>query len=112
MYPIVKIIYGFPLHNNQIDYVHSAAINNALEDELPGFMTFYSGAGYMPCAFGIFLDEFDGAHHHVDLSSMNLKPSEQQIFDFVKLVQNLDEPTCTELVKYGYPRIFFLWTTS
>jgi hypothetical protein len=114
MYAIAQVIYGIPLNDNNGIVEQSEKLEYAIEDHDPGFLTFYSGHGEaIPSAFGIAVDEFDEACHHVDLSKLRLVPMQTDQDAFQELWDQLDEELKTEITtKYGTPRMFFLWSTS
>jgi hypothetical protein len=115
MYAIAQVIYGIPLNSNNYfeDNRQSADLDLALENADPGFLRYYSGgADVPPSAFGIELSSFDEACHHVDLSSLVLEPTDAQHSEFAHLLEALEPALREEVLSYGEPRVFFLWSTS
>ena len=112
MYSIGKIIYGIPLVNGQAD--RSEALDEFVEDESLGVLTYYSGsADETPAAFGVELGSFDAIEGAMDMAQLALEPTTNQIVKFGNLWSSLDPTLQAEINKvYGQPRTFVLWTTS
>lgn len=115
MYAIPVVIFGLPLHTNERKQVeHSEALESALETDDAGFITYYSGGSDVaPQAFGVELCQFDEACHHVNVSTLVLKPNAKEKKTFNSLWASLSDELRKELTtNYGTPRVFILWTTS
>ena len=120
MYAIAEIVYGIPLNTNKGSEKWSEELELALDnEEFDGLMTFYSGGDCPPAMFGVVLGEFDEACHHVDLDSLKLKPTTEDIMEYHRMFEALPETLQQEIVmKYGKPKgcgepwVFFLWSTS
>jgi hypothetical protein len=116
MYTIANLIYGFPLHNNTSNQLKwSDELEEAVNNEEPGFLTFYDGGlDVVPSAFGVIIKEFDVCVHHTDLYEIDLFPTDHQIQLFNDQLNNLTPTLQEEIKKYGipYPRRFILWSSS
>ena len=115
MYSIGNIIYGVPLNRNQYNYKQPLIIERAIEDEIPGFLSYYNGGGGdIPSAFGIEIGEFDCCCHHTELTSLTLKPTVEQVAQFNTLLANKDisDKLRDAILQFGEPRVFFLWSSS
>lgn len=113
MYTIFKVVYGVPLNKNDTKTKWSKELEDALDNQAEGFLTYYSGAGdTVPAAFGIELDEFDDACHHVELLELITKPAWPQWQLYGELFAQQTPKMQKEIAKYGQPRVFFLFTTS
>lgn len=117
MYAIVTVIYGIPLNTNDSDeeILWSEELETFIEaNEDKGFFLPYSGSGDVsPSAFGVGLDGFDEACHHVEISDLKLKPSAAQLKKYARLWEALPDFVRSEItIKYGTPRTFLLWSTS
>lgn len=119
MYAIVNVVYGIPLHDNNtldamLDKEWSDELGSAIDEEYPGILGFYSGSSNcVPTAFGVLIDTFDEACHHVDLSSIRFQPDVTQIKQYDEEWAALPKTLQTEITsKFGKPRVFMLWTTS
>ena len=117
MYTIVNIIYGVPLNSNKYPIVKMPVIvENAIDDELPGFLAYYNGGGEcVPSAFGIELGKFDCCCHHTELSSLTLQPTVKQRKLFKKMLKDttkISEKLYKALLTFGEPQVFFLWSSS
>jgi len=115
MYAIAQVIYGLPLHlNSDNDDDWSDELEEAVEGEEDGFLTYYSGAGdHNPAAFGIHLCEFDEACDHIALTDLKLKPDEAQKEAFKRKLSALSNELRKEVTsRYSEPRTFILWSTS
>jgi len=141
MYAIAEVIYGIPLctstkvkNAHGMEYLEEDAkrterVELALEGqdlddedaELPlaeskgevGFNSPYSGSSdTLPGSFGVILDAFDEACHHIELSDLCLQPTEEQKAAYQATWNALPEALRADLAVYGEPRVFFLWSTS
>jgi hypothetical protein len=82
MYTIVNVVYGTPFEDasekelNAIEY---------LEDS--GLHSYYTGSGdYAPTIFGVELCEFDECQMALDVSTLQLVPTPEQIEEYHRLV--------------------------
>ena len=114
MYAIVTVIYGIPLNANNKSTKWSDELEDAIDNEEEGFISPYSGSSEKPpVAFGIPLDSFNEACHHVELTDVHIIPTSKEISQFDELWNKLPETLQLEIAQnYGHPRIFFLWSTS
>jgi hypothetical protein len=113
MYSIAKIIYGIPLSLDSWSHERTEAIEDAIECEGDGFISYYSGLGSLkPAAFGIEIDSFDACTHHVDIVKLKLTPNGSVLDEFNRIYESLVPELKEGLQIYGNPRVFFLWTTS
>ncbi len=116
MYSIANIIYGIPLNSNDSysDTESSEELSELAFSDEDGFLRYYSGSADVdPLAFGIRIDEFDEACHHVDLSTLKLVPTDAELLEYNRLWNTLDIAIQEEITEnYGTPRVFFLWSTS
>jgi hypothetical protein len=88
-------------------------LEEAVESEADGFLTYYSGHGDDPVAFGVQLDCIDEACYSIDISSIKLEPSDAQRREFYRLWEHLEDEVKTAIEqKFGQPRSFILWSTS
>lgn len=87
-------------------------LTEAIVGEYDGFLTYYSGNGDTPAAFGVSLDCFDEADAYNNIASLKLEPTDAQKREFDRLWDHVDVDLKPEIEKYGQPRTFFLWTTS
>lgn len=117
MYAICNVILGWPLNTNGPGKANdwSEELENAIEDEQPGFIQHYRGSGEdMPTAFGVELCEFDECAHHTFISDITLTSTREQETEIIALFNGLTPSLRREIItKYGLePRIFILWTSS
>jgi hypothetical protein len=89
-------------------------VEDALLNVEDGFHTDYSGhAGIRPAAFGINLESsMDECSHHTDLSSLRITPTDEEIAEYQRLYDELDDELKADLAVFGEPRVFILWATS
>lgn len=113
-YAIATPIYGIPVGHN--DW-HSVNMSEELElmfaQEAPGIIMMYSGGGETPRAFGVEAGkEINECCHHMEISALvtEVKPAVKKKFD--ELWEALDDSIKKELLTYGNPRLFYLWSTS
>lgn len=115
-YAIAEAIYGVPLVSKDLgDPQVPQIIEEAIEDELEGILTYYSGsADETPAAFGVDLRYgFDECSGYLEMSDVNPTVTEEQKEELNKLLNNLDEDLRKAILEYGgTPRVFFLWSTS
>tara|TARA_R110000868_G_scaffold324272_5_gene585169 strand:- start:757 stop:1104 length:348 start_codon:yes stop_codon:yes gene_type:complete len=113
-YAIAHVIYGIPLNSNDDEVKKSDELEDLIEDEPEGMLGYYSGsAPWIPTAFGVELHEFDECNHHIDLDTINLQPTAEQLAQFNTEWANLPAEIKEEIIKsYGLPRVFLLWSTS
>lgn len=116
MYAIAHIIYGIPLNSNDNVIEVSDVLEMIIEDdETDGIISYYRGSGedLHPQAFGVGVCEFDECNHHIDLSTLNFTPTNEQRWKFQDLYNALPIEIRTEMVsKFGPPRTFLLWSSS
>lgn len=114
MYTIATIIYGLPLHYSGWDDVeYSDELDAAIQWDTEGFHQFYSGsAPQSPTAFGVLLGEFNECSPYVDIASLTILPSIEQVEKYNQLWDSLSEELKIELTTFGVPRSFILWSTS
>lgn len=110
MYCIVQIMYGVPLEGVQ----EGTHLSDILEDgDTEGLHTYYSGGGdETPAAFGVEIGTFDEANFSIDVSSLALTATPQQIQEYQRMFAALPSEIQSEVKKRGEPRVFFLFTTS
>jgi hypothetical protein len=115
-YAIASVYYGLPLKagNSYSESGRSERIKDALENREDGFHTDYSGhASIRPGAFGIDLESsMDECSHHTDLSSLRITPSDEEIAEYQRLYDDLDDELKADLAVFGEPRVFILWASS
>lgn len=112
-YAIANLIYGVPLHTNDSLYERPESLNNALEDEIEGFLAYYSGSGYSPGAFGIKVDEVDECSHHSELHLAKFMANgHQHHVDYERLLKQLPKELQDQIKAFGHPRLFILWSSS
>lgn len=111
-YAIFTVFYGIPLEAPDTGPFPDS-VGEAQDMELPGFHRQYSGhAQVTPACFGVELDQFDECDHHINLSSLTLAPTSEQVTEFQTLFDALDPEVREGLQKFGEPRVFFLTSTS
>jgi hypothetical protein len=115
-YAIAQVIFGVPLN---IDEENDTVLVDALEefDAQDGFLTYYSGSGDTPAAFGVELDCFDECCYSIDIANIKLEPSDGQRRKFYELWEHLEPEMRAEIKKASgqtvfVPRTFILWSTS
>lgn len=116
-YAIGNVIYGIPLGTNRYNPTGesewSEELSIAIEDELTGFLQYYSGSGDVPAAFGVELCEFDEACYFVDITGLTLRPTIEQQAEVERAFNALPISLREEIItKFGTPRTFILWSTS
>lgn len=116
MYAIAHLIYGHPLVTNDAGPSPRARwprVDAAIEDEVEGFLTYYSGAAdETPAAFGIRLGHFDEACAFVPLSDIPLAPTDEQKAQYEAQFAALAPELQDDLRSLGSPAVFLLWSTS
>jgi len=113
MYTIVNVIYGVPVKFSDNDTYNNSSLSYHFTFVHPGFLEYYNGSGHItPRAFGILIDAFDECAYHTELSSIRLQPSEEQIEKYNQLFSSLGMDERADLIPFGKPRVFFLWTTT
>lgn len=113
MYAIATVFYGVPLNSNEAEIPKSSLLEEAIEEEQDGFTQLYSGgSNCVPSAFGVQLSEFDECCHHIDISTLQLSPTAEQVTEYKRLYEALEPELQKELEVYGEPRVFILWSTS
>jgi len=113
-YAIFTVMYGVPLNSNGWgEDERTTEFEEFIDSDGPGLVTPYSGNGSVPpCGFGIVLDQFDEARHHIDLSTLTLAPTGQQLKQYEILLNEIPDEVREEFTKYGPPRVFFLTGSS
>lgn len=77
-YCIMNVMYGYPLRKDD-DYGDlPEELQAAVEEEVEGFTSYYSGSGEMPVAFAVALDDFDEATAYVDVNQIQMSPTKAQ----------------------------------
>lgn len=111
-YACFKIIYGLPLYSDENK--RTVELEDFIEQYPSGLHTYYSGSAELtPACFGIKLDGFNECSDFINLSSLKLQPSAEQIKEYESLWSNLSKETQEMLEKQcGKPRVFFLTHTS
>ena len=110
-YAIFTVMYGVPLSSDTTS--RSELIEDLIEIDPTGLHAMYSGcASENPAGFGVVLDAFDEAGHHVELSALKLIPTAEQIEEYNHLFSTLSEEFQGAVKEYGNPRVFFLISTS
>lgn len=108
--PVIHLFYGIPLSLGEVGQKssRSALITKLIEDSPEGVYSFYSSNSYFssPAAFGILVHTVAAGDHHTELNGIDYST------DFNKLFQALPPKIQSELLKYGEPRDFILWTTA
>lgn len=116
MYAMAHMIYGYPLVTNDQEPSPRARlprVDDALDEEMAGFLTYYSGAAdETPAAFGIRLGRFDEACAFVPIAEIPLAPTEDQRTEFQRLLEALPSDLQGDLRGLGEPSVFLLWATS
>jgi hypothetical protein len=111
-YAIGQVIYGIPLPYDDEELPIDHPLREAIEGEHDGFLSYYSGSGDNPAAFGVQLDCFDEACFSIDISELRLEPTAAQQREYARLWEHVDIELQAELKKFGNPRTFILWSTS
>lgn len=115
-YAIAQVIYGVPLSDGDAMSEELGEIlenEGCSESEQAGFHSFYSGGSPVtPAAFGVRLDEFDEACYSIDLDTLKLAPTNEQLALFNSAWASLEENVRKALEPMGEPRVFILWSTS
>jgi hypothetical protein len=111
-YAIGNIIYGIPLDLDEEDLPEDHILREAVDGEYDGFLSYYSGSGDIPAAFGVEIDSFDECCFSIDISSLRLAPTDAQLRQYERLLEHVDQEVKAELEKFGEPRTFILWSTS
>lgn len=118
MYAIALIVYGVPLMAGEHNEVTlPQCLDDILEEgdgEELGWLMPYRGSGCdHPFAFGIELCQFDEACNFVDMSTLNLAPTDAQRQEYdLKLAALSEELRAAVLRIGGQPRTFILWASS
>ena len=111
-YAIFTIVYGFPLANVEDDN-RSSELEDFVDRCPDGVETRYSGSAIqIPAAFGLVLGQFDECDHHIEISSLTLIPTSKQLATFHRLFEALPLEDQHLLNTLGFPRTFFLVSTS
>lgn len=112
MYHYIQIIYGIPLVNGKGK--PSQQLEEAIEDEEPGFETFYSGdAVETPACVGVILGDIEPTKPWNDVAALPLTPTTLQYREFQQLWNQINPVLQKEITKkFGAPRVHFLWVTS
>ena len=115
MYSIASIIYGVPLTKEVSDKIDEYELRESekwseQEDGVCGFRVLHHGMANKRVGFsGVDLDSFSDADDFVDLSTLNFKPTIEQVYEAGRLVEALD-PELRELCPpIG---VYVVWSTQ
>ena len=114
MYAICSIIYGIPITEELYPVIKDE--NDELFKKYPdlpemaGFETMYSGgSNIQPGYLGVELDEFDECCDAMAVSSLRMKPTQEELEKVAAMVKDLPQ----EVIDVALPvDVYFVWSTS
>lgn len=112
-YAIFEIVYGIPLTSE--DKPLSTELEDIVDsEEYELIHTRYSGfASYTPTFCGVSLGEFDECEPVIEVSKLNMTPTQDQIDEFNSAFDQMPAEVQQMIRDYGgEPRVFLLACTS